>query len=268
MPQPRTPMLPTFWEVRAPAAWTCIDFISDLHLADDTPRTFDAWAEYMLSTPADAVMIVGDLFEVWVGDDARHSGFEARCAEVLASAAAARTVAFMAGNRDFLVGGDLLKACGVMALPDPTVLIAFGERLLVSHGDALCLGDLEYQAFRSQVRSADWQSTFLARPLAERRDTARQIRLRSEQRKAAQTGEPWVDVDMAAAVHWMHEAGTPTLVHGHTHRPGVEPLAPGFIRHVLSDWDLDHGSRAEVLRWRRSGLLRVAPSRRDSAVTP
>ena len=261
-------MLPTFWEVRAPAAWSCVDFISDLHLSDDTPRTFDAWAEYMLSTPADAVMILGDLFEVWVGDDARHNGFEARCTDVLANAAATRTVAFMAGNRDFLVGGDLLKACGVMALPDPTVLVAFGERLLVSHGDALCIGDVEYQAFRRQVRSAEWQSTFLARPLAERRDTARQIRLRSEKRKAAQAGEPFVDVDMAAAVRWMHEAGTPTLVHGHTHRPGVEPLAPGFIRHVLSDWDLDHGSRAEVLRWRRSGLSRVAPSRRGSAVTP
>jgi UDP-2,3-diacylglucosamine hydrolase len=258
------PVLPTFWEVRAPPSWTCIDFISDLHLAEDTPRNFDAWAEHLLGTSADAVFILGDLFEVWVGDDSRHGGFEARCAEVLADAAATRAIAFMAGNRDFLVGGEMLKACGVMALPDPTVLIAFGERLMLSHGDALCLGDLDYQAFRRQVRSAEWQAAFLARPLPERRALAREIRTQSELRKAGPAGAPWYDVDSASAVRWMHEAGTPTLVHGHTHRPGDEAMAPGFIRYVLSDWDLDHADRAEVLRWRRSGLQRLAPSRRDA----
>jgi UDP-2,3-diacylglucosamine hydrolase len=270
MPQPHPLELPTFWEIRAPTAWASIDFISDLHLAEDTPRTFEAWAEHLLSTPADAVFMLGDLFEVWVGDDARQAGFEARCAEVLAEAAATRTIAFMAGNRDFLVGGDMLKACGVMALPDPTVMIAFGERLMLSHGDALCVADVEYQAFRRQVRSAEWQAAFLARPLADRRETARQIRAQSEQRKTQQAGMPWYDVDSGSAVRWMHEAGTPTLVHGHTHRPGSEPMAPGFIRHVLSDWDLDHGdhgARAEVLRWRRGGLTRVAPSRRDAGAT-
>ena len=261
MPPAPVSALPTFWEMRAPESWACIDFISDLHLAEDTPRSFDAWAAHLRSTPADAVFILGDLFEVWVGDDARHAGFEARCAEVLADAASTRTVAFMAGNRDFLVGGEMLKACGVMALPDPTVLIAFGERLLLSHGDALCVDDVEYQQFRRLVRSADWQREFLARPLAERRELARHMRARSEQRKAGQAPEQWFDVDGASAVRWMHEAGTPTLVHGHTHRPGSEAMAPGFIRHVLSDWDLDHATRAEVLRWRRSGLSRCAPSR-------
>src|SRR4051794_8771521 len=88
----------------APAAWRAIDFISDLHLADDTPRGFEAWSAYMLGTSADAVFMLGDLFEVWVGDDARHDGFEARCADVLMRAAAQRHVAFMAGNRDFMVG--------------------------------------------------------------------------------------------------------------------------------------------------------------------
>jgi len=266
--QAEVPVLPTFWEVRVPPNWQCIDFISDLHLAEDTPATFDAWSAHLLNTRADAVVILGDLFEVWVGDDARHGGFEARCAEVLATAATARTIAFMAGNRDFLVGGDMLKACGVMALPDPTVLVGFGERLMVSHGDALCVADVDYQAFRREVRSGDWQTTFLARPLAERRALARQIRERSEQRKVAQSAMAWVDVDSASAVRWMHEAGTPTLVHGHTHRPGSEPLAPGFVRHVLSDWDLDHGHRAEVLRWQRSGLSRVEPSRRGATVSP
>lgn len=254
--------LPTFWEVRAPPSWSVIDFISDLHLSEDTPRTFDAWAEYLNHTNADAVFILGDLFEAWVGDDSRHVGFEARCADVLAAAASARTVGFMAGNRDFLVGGDMLKACGVLALADPTVLIAFGERIMLSHGDALCIADLDYQQFRAEVRGTAWQGDFLSRPLAERRELARHMRIESRRHQSKQTLGEWFDVDSAAAVRWMHEAGTPTLIHGHTHRPGQEALAPGFIRYVLSDWDLDHGGepRAEVLRWRRGGLARVVPS--------
>lgn len=251
--------LPSFWELEAPPDWTAIDFISDLHLAADTPRTFDAWARHMRDTSASAVFILGDLFEVWVGDDERHDGFGARCAEVLADAAARRSVAFMAGNRDFLVGGELLAACGVMLLPDPTVLVAFGERLLLSHGDVLCLDDRPYQAFRAQVRSDAWQREFLALPLEERRRRARAMRDGSEARKAEQAVGDWVDIDRATAVRWQHECQAPTLIHGHTHRPAHEDLAPGYMREVLSDWDLDHGARAEVLRLQRSGLSRRRP---------
>jgi UDP-2,3-diacylglucosamine hydrolase len=259
MPVP--PALPRFWEFSAPQDWAAVDFISDLHLADEAPRTFQAWSDYMRRTTADAVFILGDLFEVWVGDDARRAGFEARCAEVLADAAARRTVGFMAGNRDFLVGGEMLRACGAMALSDPTVLVAFGERLLLSHGDALCIADLEYQAFRREVRSEAWQEAFLARPLAMRRAVARDYRARSEQRRGQPAPPDLFDVDPATAVRWMHEAGTPTLVHGHTHLPGQNPLAPGFMRFVLSDWELDGAAapRADVLRLRRSGLSRLSP---------
>ena len=259
--------LPTFWEFVAPPQWASIDFISDLHLGEDTPRTFDTWSTYLRGTTADAVFILGDLFEVWVGDDARHGGFERRCAEVLADAAGLRTVAFMAGNRDFLVGTELLKACGVLALPDPTVLVAFGERLLLSHGDALCLDDVEYQRFRAQVRQPQWQREFLALPLAVRRERARDMRARSELRKRGTAPADWADVDPATAVRWMHEAGAPTLIHGHTHRPQRGALAPGQVREVLSDWDLESPTspRAEVLRLRRGGLRRLTP---DAALLP
>jgi UDP-2,3-diacylglucosamine hydrolase len=258
-----TAPLPTFWEFSAPPQWSAIDFLSDLHLSEDTPNTFDAWAAHLRHTRASAVFMLGDLFDVWVGDDARHAGFEARCAEVMAEAAAHITVAFMAGNRDFLVGGELLKSCGVLALPDPTVLLAFGERLMLSHGDALCLDDVEYQQFRTLVRSEGWQREFLAQPLEQRRAQAQQMRERSEQRKQAQMPGTWIDIDAATAVRWMHEADTPTLIHGHTHRPAREALAPGQVREVLSDWDLDdHGPRrAEVLRLRHGGLQRIAPER-------
>lgn len=257
------PALPTFWELEASPDWTAVDFISDLHLSDETPRTFERWAAYMRSTPASAVIILGDLFEVWVGDDARQSGFEASCAEVLADAAAHRAVAFACGNRDFLVGGEMLRDCGVRALPDPTVLIAFGERIMLSHGDALCLDDHEYQAFRAMVRAPEWQRDFLARPLDERQRLARQMRDHSEQRKRGMAPAEWIDVDKATAVRWMHEAQTPTLIHGHTHRPAREDLAPGYVREVLSDWDCDGAGppRAEVLRLKAGGLLtRVTPS--------
>ena len=252
--------LPAFGAFTAPSDWQVIDFISDLHLAADTPRGFDAWASYMRGTRADAVFILGDLFEVWVGDDARHEGFEARCAEVLTQTAALRCVAFMVGNRDFLVGTEVLSACNVTALCDPTVVTAFGERVLITHGDALCLADTDYQKFRAMVRSPEWQASVLARPLAERRALAREVRHESERRHGVMLPE-WLDLDLVASVEWMRAADAPVLVHGHTHRPADQVLEPGRTRHVLSDWELDHTapSRAEVLRWTRDGLRRIAP---------
>lgn len=252
------PALPAFTEFVAPPQWSAIDFISDLHLAEDTPRTFAAWSDYLRATPASAVFMLGDLFEVWIGDDARHEGFEARCCEVLADAAGRRTVALMVGNRDFLVGSAMLRACGLLALPDPTVLDAFGQRLLLSHGDLLCVDDRDYQRFRAMVRSETWQRDFLALPLAERREEARRIRSMSQERKASRAPAEWIDVDGAAALRWLDEADAPVLVHGHTHRPGQVELAPGRVREVLSDWDLEgqHGSpRAQVLRLGRDGAL-------------
>jgi UDP-2,3-diacylglucosamine hydrolase len=246
-------------EIVAPADWLRIDFISDLHLADDTPRGFAAWREYLLNTSADAVFILGDLFEAWVGDDSRFEGFEARGAAVLTEAATRRKLFFMVGNRDFLIGTEMLAACGVESLPDPTVLSAFGERVLLTHGDAWCIGDVPYQQFRAQVRNPAWQAQVLARPLAERRLMARSLRSESERAAAAHQGE-WFDVDASMALHAMATNGTPTLVHGHTHRPATETLAPGHVRHVLSDWELDHGSsrRAEVMRRQAGRWTRLA----------
>lgn len=252
--------LPAFFEVGAPSHWRAIDFISDLHLCESMPRTFDTWAAHLAGTPADAVFILGDLFEVWVGDDARRRPFELRCMEVLANAATRLQVAVMVGNRDFLLGATMLRDCGAMGLPDPTVLTAWGRRVLLSHGDALCTADLPYQAFRREVRSSRWQSTFLARPLEVRVEAAAQMR-RASQARQRFDGNSAIDVDTGHAVQWMHAGGTAELIHGHTHRPGSNALAPGFKRHVLSDWDLDTADRAEVVRLTVNGLVRLAPSR-------
>ena len=149
-----------------------------------------------------------------------------------------------------------------MHLADPTVLNGFGERLLISHGDALCLADVSYQQFRAEVRSTEWQRRFLAQPLLARREVARQLRAQSEERKRQQRPEEWADLDADATVAWMQTAGTTNFVHGHTHRPATHALGHGLSRHVLSDWDLDHATtpRADVLRWSRDGLRRIAPA--------
>jgi len=254
--------LPSFAAFSAPTTWRTIDFLSDLHLCESTPKTFDALATHLRCTEADAVFILGDLFEVWVGDDARHEGFEAECAAMLSEASSHRFIAFMAGNRDFLVGAEMLAHCGVMQLGDPTVLSAFDQRLLLSHGDALCLSDGEYQRFRAEVRSEAWQQRFLAQPLATRRRIARDIRAESQQRKAQQKPGEWFDVDADCARRWLHAADAPTLLHGHTHVPASHDLGHGLVRHVLSDWDFDDSgaARADVLRWQRGRLVRIAPA--------
>ena len=246
---------PAFAELQADPSWRCIDLLSDVHLHADMPRTFDAWRHHLLSTPADAVLMLGDLFEVWVGDDQRSTGFEAGCVQTLRQAAQQRSLGFMPGNRDFLVGPALLADAGMQALTDPTVLIAFGQRWLLSHGDALCLADRAYQQFRQQVRSAAWQQAFLAQPLALRQQQARAMREASAAHQASQAPSDWSDVDDSAALAWLDRAGAGILIHGHTHRPACHDLAAGRTRQVLGDWDLDaNPPRARALRLTAAGL--------------
>jgi UDP-2,3-diacylglucosamine hydrolase len=255
----RLPALSNVYESTAEAGWRAIDFISDLHLSEATPRTFERWQRYLIETPADAVFILGDLLEVWIGDDSRVPGsFAQRAADVLHDAAAQRPLHFMVGNRDFLVGAGMLRDCGVTALSDPTVLDAWGQRVLLTHGDALCLDDTDYQAFRALVRQPSWRDAVLARPLAEREALARKMRDASQAAKRGKPVPDWADVDAAPAVAWMHAAGARTMIHGHTHRPGSDVLAPGHVRWVLSDWDCDaEPHRAQALRLTRDGLARV-----------
>lgn len=241
--------------IAAPPAWRAIDFLSDLHLSAAMPKTAAAWREYLLHTDAEAVVILGDLFEVWVGDDARSLPFEASCVRALAQAATRRSLMVMVGNRDFLMGPALLADCGAICLHDPTVIEAFGERTLIAHGDAWCLGDVDYQQFRRLVRSEAWQQQFLAQPLEVRQEIAAGIRRESASRRRYD-GAADADLDAEAVTSALQESGATVLVHGHTHRPGSGPFGLG-MRHVLSDWDLDHGDRAEVLRWTRSGYERV-----------
>lgn len=254
-----TPTVPRFEELAAPSHWRTVDFISDLHLQAAEPATVAAWRHYLQTTPADALFILGDLFEVWVGDDTieEPGSFEAQACAALQAAARRLPVFFMHGNRDFLAGAAFLRHCGITGLQDPTVLGFGGQRIVLSHGDLLCLDDVDYQRFRLQARSAEWQERFLAQPLAQRRQQARGIRQQSEARK--QSGAPYADVDGPAAIAWLQAASASTLVHGHTHRPGEHALGPGLTRVVLSDWDAAaHPPRGDALRLTPQGLERIA----------
>lgn len=247
---------PPVHELTAEPAWRSVDLISDLHLQDSEPATFEAWRRFVTAPGADALFILGDLFEAWPGDDVLEAGgFEAECAEVLREAAARRPVFFMHGNRDFLVGEAFALATGVRLLPDPTVLAWGAHRWLLSHGDPLCLGDTDYLAFRARVRDPQWQRELLRRPLAERQALARSMRAQSEDRK--RSGATYADADTAEARAWLAAGRATTLVHGHTHRPADHDLGAGLRRLVLSDWDLRaHPPRAEALRLAADGSAR------------
>lgn len=257
--------VPPFAELQALQHWDTVDFISDLHLSESEPATFDAWQRYMSNTSANAVFILGDLFEVWVGDDSIRSdlslqstelNFEERCALVMQAAGKRLNLFFMRGNRDFLVGKPMMTDCNATLLSDPTVLTFEHQRYLLTHGDMLCLADTQYLAFRDIVRQPAWQQAQLAKPLLERQEIGRHMRLESQ--KNQQNLLEYADVDDAAALTWLQAANAKTMIHGHTHKPAAHDLGHGFERIVMTDWDLKATpKRAEVLQLSNNGLQRI-----------
>ena len=267
---------PRFGLIQTAPYWRRVDFMSDLHLQADPPATFELWQSYMRDSHADALFILGDLFEVWIGDDVLpaangesggSSAFERRCRDVLRDTTRRLPVFFMHGNRDFLLGPRFLADCGVFGLQDPSLFEFQSRRYLLTHGDALCLDDDAYQAFRAMVRTEEWQTDFLARPLSERRVIARRLREQSTERQKTLEVQAEVDANLARA--WLQQAQASIMIHGHTHRPAEHDLGQGLQRIVLSDWD---GSaqppRAQLLRldpsgWQRLDLSQALASRRS-----
>jgi UDP-2,3-diacylglucosamine hydrolase len=259
------PTVPPSAELQALQHWRTVDFISDLHLSESEPATFDAWQRYMGSSTADAVFILGDLFEVWVGDDSIRSdlspqsadvNFEERCTLVLQAAGRRLNLYFMHGNRDFLVAAQMMTVCQATLLADPTVLTFQQQRYLLTHGDMLCLADTQYLAFRDIVRQPAWQQTQLAKPLVARQAIGRQMRLESQ--KNQQHLLTYADVDNDAAVAWLQASNAKTMIHGHTHKPANHDLGNGCERVVMTDWDSETTpSRAEVLQLSATGLQRI-----------
>ncbi len=241
--------------------WSSIEFISDIHLQRSEPANFEAWSRYLSQVRADALFILGDLFEVWVGDDLLdhpEGDFERECLALIHQTSQRMPVHWLVGNRDFLVGERALKASGMQALSDPCVVHTAQDNWLLSHGDELCVGDTDYQAFRQTVRSAQWQQSFLSQPLLQRMQMARDLRQQSEARKAQQPS--WVDVDKASAEQWLKQHHCHVLIHGHTHQAAHHTLSAGLSRWVLSDWEA-HAKppRLQSLRWEAASGFATRP---------
>jgi len=221
-------------------------FISDLHLTPDRPLPVQLFQRFIqdIAPQGAALYVLGDFFEAWVGDDDLAQAFHQHVAQQLKQLVEAGVpVYFIAGNRDFLAGEALAAATGWRSLTDPTVIDLHGVPTLISHGDAYCIDDQAYQAFRRQVRDPGWQAAFLQKPLSERHQIAESIRAQSEQAKAGKHAEI-MDVNDEAIRTAMHQAGVLRMIHGHTHRPARHTLQindKACERWVLADW-YDSGS--------------------------
>ena len=226
-------------------------FISDLHLDASRPEATARFEKFLAATApgSDALYILGDLFEYWVGDDGLTLEFPHRIAGTLKATASQLPVSFMHGNRDFLVASEFSAATGVQLIPDPTTVGLYGRKTLLMHGDTLCTDDKEYQAFRAQVRNPAWQRAALARPLKERVAMAQGLRADSEDAKAGKSMEI-MDVSTRAVEEAFASCGCDLLVHGHTHRPGHHVHRVNgreCERWVLPDW------------YGRGGYLEISP---------
>jgi len=217
-------------------------FISDLHLCSSRPEITQQFLQFLSTTAkqADALFILGDLFEYWAGDDDLTDGHHQHVATAFKSATAAgMPIYFMHGNRDFLIGGDFAQACGIKLLIDPTLISLYGYRLLLSHGDELCTDDTGYQQFRLQVRDAQWKQSFLNQALADRKAQIETLRQRSESEKS-QKSALIMDVNADAVEALIRTHDYPQLfIHGHTHRPARHQLTVdghSCERWVLGDW--------------------------------
>ena len=216
-------------------------FISDLHLSASHSGSMAAFQRFIaeVAPQAEALYILGDLFECWAGDDDLEDEFHARVIAALRNLARHGTAVYlMHGNRDLLMGRTLADACHATLLHDPALMDIYGAPTLLSHGDILCTGDTEYQRYRAQVHDAAFQQKFLARPLAERKVYIEQLRSRSTMEKQSKDSAI-MDVSETAVAALLREYRYPRLIHGHTHRPGRhEHVVDGrrCERWVLGDW--------------------------------
>ena len=230
-------------------------FVSDLHLSDDTPDIEAAFIGLLKQEPfLDSLVMLGDVFEAWVGDDDDSALADRIRLALRALANSGAEILFNRGNRDFMLGEQFARDIGGTLLPDQTVLEVAGQPTLVLHGDTLCTDDVDYQQFRQLVHSPEWQAEMMAKSLDERRELARQLRSMSID-AASNKPEDIMDVNQSAVSAAMRDADVAVMVHGHTHRPDRHQCDTGE-RIVLGDWSAqtgwllrEHGSELSLERF-------------------
>ena len=223
-------------------------FISDLHLEPGRPEIGEQFLDFLQgpARDADALYILGDLFEAWIGDDDPNPYYAQMKTAIRELSDRGVPVYFMHGNRDFMIGETFAAEAGVTLLGDPYSLELHGEHVLLSHGDAMCTDDTEYQQVRAMTRNPDWQAMMMSKSIDERIAFAVQAREQSLARNEAMT-EEIADVNQAAVEQTIRESGADILLHGHTHRPAVHPFHVDerpVHRIVLGDW-YEQGSMVE-----------------------
>jgi UDP-2,3-diacylglucosamine hydrolase len=223
-------------------------FISDLHLEPGQPEIGEQFLNFLQgpARDADALYILGDLFEAWIGDDDPNPYYTQMKTAIRALSDSGVPVYFMHGNRDFMIGDTFAAEAGVSLLSDPHSLELHGENILLSHGDAMCTDDTEYQQVRAMTRNPDWQAMMMSKSVEERIAFALQAREQSLARNEAMT-EEIADVNQDAVEQTIRESGADILLHGHTHRPAVHPFHVDerpVHRIVLGDW-YEQGSMVE-----------------------
>jgi UDP-2,3-diacylglucosamine hydrolase len=220
-------------------------FISDLHLCAEQPETLGLFLDFLTkrAPEAEALYILGDLFEVWLGDDLLLPGFEPALEAMNVLSSGGTPIYVMHGNRDFLLGERFEQLSGATLIDDPTLIDLYGTPTLLMHGDLLCTDDLTYQVMRRQLREPQWIAAFLAKTPQERIDFARGLRERSK-KETGKKAEAIMDVNTDAVAHTMRTHGVQRLIHGHTHRPAVHRFeldGADCQRYVLQDWHGTHG---------------------------
>ena len=214
--------------------------ISDLHLDPRRPEIGKQFLEFLATRARDAaaLYILGDLFEAWIGDDDPNPYYAHMKTAIRDLSISGVPVYFMHGNRDFMIGDEFAAETGVTLLADPHSLELYGEKVLLSHGDALCTDDLEYQQVRAMTRNPEWQAMMMSKSVEERIAFALQAREQSHRRNELMS-EEIADVNQAAVDQTIRESGADILLHGHTHRPAVHPFHVDdrpVHRIVLGDW--------------------------------
>jgi UDP-2,3-diacylglucosamine hydrolase len=213
-------------------------FISDLHLQPSHPETCRAFFAFLRdrAMASESLYLLGDLFEYWAGDDDLSDPFHQSIALAIRAVSDAGVAVFwIAGNRDFLVGSAFAEACGLTLLSEPHLIDVAGQRVVLVHGDAECTDDINYMAFRAQVRDPAWQAQFLAMPLAQRKAIIAGMRQGSKEAHTMKSAEI-MDVN-AQAIDALHSnSGADIIIHGHTHRPALH-VNGARRRYVLPDWE-------------------------------